>query len=243
MIKQKKIKEIKKLGIKIDHEMAFGGKSKGNKHLFRTVKIAKYLAVKIKANLLIVEGGAWLHDTALPTGNDYNYKNNKKIVMSLLSPIDISQTDKELIAECVASHEGTENPKTLEAKIVHDADVLEKLGILGIIRHTWKMTNSNQINPNLIKDQDVKKILEHIKWRSKKLQTPIAKKIARYLNVPINKKDARVIVSITSSNSINGVITEKIAILLHKYLNQKQKEILSEQLNLSYLSKFNNIRL
>ncbi len=238
MINQKKIKEIKKLGIKIDHEIAFGGKSKGNKHLFRAVKIAKYLAIKTKADLSIVEGGAWLHDTALPTGNDYNYKNNKKIVMNLLSPIDISQTDKELIAECVASHEGTEKPKTLEAKIVHDADVLEKLGILGIIRHTWKMTNSNQINPKLITDQDVKKVLEHIKWRSKKLQTPIAQKIARYLNVPINKKDAMVIVSIASNNAIKGVITEKIALLLQKYLDQKQKEILAEQLNLDYLNKF-----
>ena len=238
MINQKNIKEIKKLGIKIDHDMAFSGKSKGNKHLFRAVKIAKYLATKTKANLSIVEGGAWLHDTALPTGNDYNYKNNKKIVMSLLSPIDIPQTDKDLIAECVASHEGTKNPKTLEAKIVHDADVIEKLGILGIIRHTWKMTNSNEIDPKLINDQDVKKVLEHIKWRSKKLQTPIAKKMARYLNVPINIKDARIIVSITSSNSINGVITEKIALLVSKHLNNNKKEKLKEQLNLSYLNKF-----
>jgi len=238
MINQKNIKEIKKLGIKIDHDMAFNGKSKGNKHLFRAVKIAKYLALKTEADLDIVEAGAWLHDTALPTGNDYNYENNKKIVMSLLFHIDISQNNKDLISECVASHEGTENPKTLEAKIVHDADVIEKLGILGIIRHTWKMTNSNKIDPKLIKDQDVKKVLEHIKWRSKKLQTPIAKKIARYLNVPINIKDARIIVSIASSNAINGFITEKIARLVSKHLNNNQKEKLKEQLNLSYLNKF-----
>ncbi|HEY5587859.1 MAG TPA: HD domain-containing protein [Candidatus Paceibacterota bacterium] len=238
MINQKNIKEIKKLGIKIDHDIAFGGKSKGNKHLFRAVKIAKYLATKTKADLSIVETGTWLHDTALPSGNDYNYENNKKIVMSLLSPINISQIDKDLIAECVASHEGTEKPKTLEAKIVHDADVLEKLGILGIIRHTWKMTNSNEIDPELINDRDVKKVLEHIKWRNKKLQTPIAKKIARYLNVPISIKNARIIVLIASKNAMNGVITEKIAVLVRKHLNKQQKEKLEEQLNLSYLNKF-----
>lgn len=237
MINQKNIKEIKKLGIKIDHDIAFGGKSKGNKHLFRAVKIAKYLATKTKADLSIVETGTWLHDTALPSGNDYNYENNKKIVMSLLSPINISQIDKDLIAECVASHEGTEKPKTLEAKIVHDADVLEKLGILGIIRHTWKMTNSNEIDPELINDRDVKKVLEHIKWRNKKLQTPIAKKIARYLNVPISIKNARIIVLIASKNAMNGVITEKIAVLVRKHLNKQQKEKLEEQLNLSYLNK------
>jgi len=237
MINQKNIKEIKKLGIKIDHDIAFGGKSKGNKHLFRAVKIAKYLATKTKADLSIVETGTWLHDTALPSGNDYNYENNKKIVMSLLSPINISQIDKDLIAECVASHEGTEKPKTLEAKIVHDADVLEKLGILGIIRHTWKMTNSNEIDPELINDRDVKKVLEHIKWRNKKLQTPIAKKIARYLNVPISIKNARIIVLIASKNAMNGVITEKITVLVRKHLNKQQKEKLEEQLNLSYLNK------
>ena len=239
MINQKNIKAIKKLGIKIDHDMAFNGKSKGNKHLFRAVKIAKFLAIAMKANISIVEGGAWLHDTALPTGNDYDYNNNKIIVMGLLSTINILQNDKELIAECVASHEGTENPKSLEAKIVHDADVIEKLGILGIIRHTWKMTNSNEINPELIKDKDVKKVLSHIKWRNKKLQTPIAKKIARYLKVPITNKKAKIIVSLVSNQAINGVITEKIALLLKKHLNRKQNEKLKEQLDLSYL---NNIK-
>src|SRR3989344_8066061 len=129
MVNQKYIKEIKKVGIRIDHDMAFDGKSKGNKHLFRVVKLAKYLALKSKADISIVECGAWLHDTALPSGNDYDYKKNKKIVEKLLYSIDISKKDKEFISECVASHEGTKIPKTLEAKIVHDADVLEKTGI------------------------------------------------------------------------------------------------------------------
>ena len=35
MINKKQLNQIKKLGIKIDHQMAFKGKSKGNKHLFR----------------------------------------------------------------------------------------------------------------------------------------------------------------------------------------------------------------
>jgi hypothetical protein len=49
MISQKNMQRIKMTGIKIDHQMAFGGKSAGNKHLFRVVKIANYLARKAKA--------------------------------------------------------------------------------------------------------------------------------------------------------------------------------------------------
>jgi len=238
MINQNNIKEIKKIGIKIDHEMAFGGKSKGNKHLSRAVKIAKFLAIKSKADVKIVEAGAWLHDTALPSGDDYNYDNNKKIVMKLLSTINISNPDKNFIAECVASHEGTENPKTLEAKVVHDADVLEKLGILGIIRHTWKLTNLHEIKPSKITDLNVKKITSHINWRRKRLQTPLSKKIGKYLNIPMNKKESKIIISITSKLANQGITTEKIAIILKNHLTQRQNEMLGEQLSLSYLFRF-----
>ena len=237
MISQKNIQKIKKLGIKIDHKMAFGGKSKGNKHLFRAVKIANHLARKMKADARIVEAGAWLHDTALPSGNDYDYKKNKRIVKKILSSVPIPEGDRNLVAECVASHEGTEGPKTLEAQVVHDADVLEKVGPLGLIRHTWKLTNSGKINPSAAKDEDIKKIIGHIAWLRKKLQTPAAKNIEKYLAISIPKRDAKKIVTISSELASRGVITEKIAKVLYQHLNQKQSEKLKEQLNLAYLKK------
>lgn len=238
MIRQKDIQKIKKIGIEIDHKMAFGGKSKGNKHLFRVVKIADHLTQKMKANAKIVQAGAWLHDTALPSGNDYDYKKNKRIVKKILSSVPISEGDKNLIAECVASHEGTEGPKTLEAQVVHDADVLEKVGLLGLIRHTWKLTNSGKINPRAVKDEDVEKIIGHIAWRRKKLQTAAAKRIEKYLAISISKRDAKKIVTISSELAARGVITEKIAKILYQHLNQKQSKKLKEQLNLAYLKKF-----
>ena len=238
MITKKNIQEIKKLGITIDHDMAFGGKSKGNKHLFRVVAIAKHLALKTNADILVVEAGAWLHDTALPSGDDYNYKNNKEILLNLLSRTNISAEDKNLISECVASHEGTKIPKTLEAKIVHDADVLEKVGLLGIIRHTWKLTNLEKINPNNITDRDVKKIIEHIEWRGKRLQTSGARKIQKYLTVPIKIDQAKTLISLISEMADKGIVTEKIAMVLSKHLNKRQNEKLTEQLSLRYLPRF-----
>jgi uncharacterized protein len=238
MLNKRLLLKIKKLALKIDHDISFGGKSKGNRHLFRVVRIAKFLAQKTGANMGIVTAGAFLHDTALPSNNDYNYFQNKKIVKKLLKSFNLSKNELNQIAECVASHEGTINPKSLEAKIVHDADVLEKMGLLGIIRHTWKMVNLGEIDHKIIKDRDVKKILNHVAWRANRLQTPIAKKIEKYLATLINKQKAKIIISLTANLAFDGVVTEKIAIAIQKHLSQKQNKKLKEQLNLNYLHKF-----
>jgi HD superfamily phosphodiesterase len=238
MLNKNTLLKIKKIALKIDHDVAFGGKSKGNKHLERVVRVAKFLAQKTGANQYIVMAGAFLHDTALPSGNDYNYLQNKRIVKDLLKNLNLSQNELNGVAECVASHEGTTNPKTLEAKVVHDSDVLEKTGLLGMIRHTWKLTNSGKIDYKNVTDKDTKIIIDHIEWRRKKLQTSIAKKIGKYLSIPINKKKAKIIVSISSDLAFNGIVTEKIAVVLRKYLNKNENEKLKEQLNLTYLSKF-----
>lgn len=238
MLNKKILLKIKELGIKTDWSDAFGGKSKGNKHLFRVVILAKYMAKKLGANIAIVEAGAWLHDTALPSGNDYDYEKNKVIIKNLLLDFDLSKEDLYMIVECVASHEGTSEPQILESKIVHDADVLEKTGILGIIRHTWKLVNSGKLSPECVTNEDVKEILKHLKWRSNKLQTSLGKKISRYLSLPITTSQARAIISIVAKEAFKGVVTEKIARLVYKKLTVFQKRKLQEQLNLDYISEF-----
>lgn len=235
MLHTNKIKEIKRLAIEIDHQQAFGGKSKGNKHLQRVVRIATFLASKMKANKNITIAGAWLHDTALPSGNDYDYEQNKRIIMGILQPLQLEADVVHLIAECVASHEGTKKPELLEAKIVHDSDVIEKLGLLGIIRHTWKLTNSHKIDYKHITDADIKTVVQHIAWRKKQLHLPISKKIARRISVSISQKILRIIVPVIAELAYRGVITEKIAKLIEPYLSKIQKNTLRKQLNLSYL--------
>lgn len=238
MLNKNTLLKIKKLALKIDHDVAFGGKSRGNRHLLRVVRIAKFLARKTGSDESIVLAGAFLHDTALPSGNDYNYLKNKKIVKDLLKCFNLSRSELDGITECVASHEGTINPKTLEAKVVHDADALEKAGLLGIIRHTWKMTNLKKINHETVEDNDVKMILDHIKWRKKRLQTSVAKKIGKYLAIAVDKEKVKIMVALSAKMSFDGVVTEKIAMALRKHLDKKEDEKLREQLNLSYLNKF-----
>jgi len=230
--------KIKRMGIETDWNDAFAGKSKGNRHLFRVVKLAKHMAQRLGANVSIVEASAWLHDTALPSGDDYDYEKNKKIVRDILIGLNLSVEDGDMIAECVASHEGTSKPKSLEAKIVHDADVLEKTGMLGIIRHTWKLVNSGRISPENITRKDTVEILNHLRWRSRKIETSLGKKIHSYLSVPITVAQAEKMVSAVAKKAINGIVTEKIARSIYKKLAVVQRRRLKEQFRQTYLRQF-----
>ncbi|MEO8637809.1 MAG: HD domain-containing protein [Candidatus Taylorbacteria bacterium] len=236
MLDKVTMKKITNIGLETDWNQAFGAKSKGNRHLFRVVKLAVFMAKKLGANVPIVEAAAWLHDTALPSGNDYNYSSNKRIVLKILEELDLTKHEQNEIAECVASHEGTGKAKSLEARIVHDADVLEKSGILGIIRHTWKV--SNQGNRGFIDDKTSDVILKHLQWRSKKLSTPLARQIYTYVSIPVSRKKAKEIIFFVAPKAIKGIVTEKIAESLLPKLSKMQKNRLKEQLAMTYLKRF-----
>jgi len=230
--------KIRKLAFQIDWEDAFGGKSKGNQHLFRITEIAKFLAREVCANLFVVEAGALLHDTSLSSGDDSDYMHNKQIIIELLKQFDLTDNQSSNIAECVASHEGTTKPKTLEAKVVHDADVLEKSGILGIIRHTWKLTNLEMIQSDKIDDVVVNKILEHLRWRGEQLCTPIAIRMHKYLMSNIDVSHAKLIIYKIAQQAQEGFITEQIADSLMMTLSKERGSTLKKQLNLKYLLDF-----
>ena len=139
----------------------------------------------------------------------------------------------------MASHEGTAKPRSLEAKIVHDADVLEKTGILGIIRHTWKLVHSPK---TLNLDSDVtlsKNVFEHLQWRASRLQTILAKNIHHYLTQGIDMSPdfAQKLVSFIRPLAKQNIITENIAKELEQILTERECKKLEEQLSLEYLNK------
>lgn len=236
-MKQEKLQKIKKIALDIDHNKAFGGKSKGNRHLERVVKTARFLAQKLNADEDMVLVAAYLHDAALPTKNDDDYQANKTLIRKILKQSGIVFDDSFIsrAAEAAASHEGIEPPKTLEAKIVHDADVIEKIGLLGIIRHTWKLTNYGKINPENLSDNDILSVIDHIKWRINILETKPAKVIAEKNNCKISMKTLRKIMPIISLSASRGVITEKIAKRIKPFLSEKQFASLRSQIDLKYL--------
>jgi len=97
----------------------------GIEHLNRTVKLAVYLGRKEKANIQIVELSAILHQF-----------HNDKIVKKFLEKIKMDKDIIEQIVHCVycSDRKNIHNAKTIEAKVVFDADKLQVIGPFGIVR-------------------------------------------------------------------------------------------------------------
>lgn len=177
MITEEQITKIKDFAINLDWNLAFDGSSKGNRHLFRIVSKAKSLAIKYNADLGIVTAGAFLHDSNLEKTiageTTANFGKVKDFLVQLGIPLD----DIEKILHCVEAHDGRIEAKTIEAKIVHDADTLEKMGPLGVIRETWKRCklgwNTEKISNHLRK---------HLEKRKSRLHTEEARSEAERLS-------------------------------------------------------------
>lgn len=236
MINKTTLGRIKKFALEIDWQQAFAGRSKGNKHLSRVVKIAIHIANHSGADLDIVAAGAWLHDLALPAGDDYNYKKSKQLALRELGQFKLTSMAAKAVAECIASHEGLVKPASLEAQIVHDADVLDKSGLLGIIRQTWKLVHLGRISSQAITHKEINEIVGHLEWRKKRLGTAAARKLYKRVAVKLDKKFLQKIVPAVAVMAEQGLITEVIAQRLARHINLEQRQKLASQLDLSCLS-------
>ena len=177
MITKEQNEKIRDFAVNLDWELSFGGKSRGNRHLFRIVTIAKSLACSHKTDISIVEAGAWLHDTNLEKTIVGGTLENAEKVVAFLKSINVSESDIAGITGCIESHDGRVPATTMEAKIVHDADTLEKMGPLGVIRETWKRS---QLGWNT--EKIVSHLKKHMHERESRLYTEEAKMAAARLN-------------------------------------------------------------
>jgi len=177
MLNNEQLEKIKQFALDLDWEQAFDGKSKGNRHLFRIVALAKQLAQDYPVDMTIVEAGAWLHDTNLSVTIAGSTLANEEKVRSLMNSLNVSQADAEKILHCIEAHDGRVIALSLEAKIIHDADTLEKMGSLGVIRETWKRSQLGWTTEKILEHLQI-----HLQKREKNLYLPEAKKRAKYLN-------------------------------------------------------------
>jgi len=135
------LKKVKDFAIHMDWDVAFGGKSKGNMHLFRVNQLAMYLHRMDGGDKDIITVAAWLHDVGLVEGNRGHCFKGGKIARNFLGEIEVDYQTILKVVHCIEAHDGEIEAETVEAKVVHDADTLDKMGPLGLIRHTWKLAN------------------------------------------------------------------------------------------------------
>lgn len=125
-------------------------------HTLRVYKMAKRIAVEENANVEIVSLSALLHDVDDIKLSPNTHK-NKDNARKFLLENNVKEID--LICEIISeiSYKGTETfaGKTLESRIVQDADRLDAIGAIGIARAFAYGGNHNRvmydpdISPNL----------------------------------------------------------------------------------------------
>lgn len=125
-------KEVKRIG-KNDSAHDFN-------HVMRVYKNAQYICKNEHANEKLVLSAVLLHDIASYPKTDkrskYSSINSAKIAKKILQNYDFTGDEITIITDAICDHSFSRHktPKTIEGKILQDADRLDALGAIGIAR-------------------------------------------------------------------------------------------------------------
>ena len=124
--------------------VGFDDPAHGWEHIERVYRLALFVAEQENADAFIVGMAALMHDIGHLSTDKSLHHADLSILMAgeLLSAYDVSADTREAILHAIAAHSfslGIE-ARTLEAKVVRDADRLDSLGAIGILR--WAITGA-----------------------------------------------------------------------------------------------------
>ena len=149
-------------------------------HTERVRKYALFLAEKENADRKIIEIAAVLHDIGYCLEGFNNHSKNSIIVArEFLDKFNVPNSERILT---VIDHHGKE-PKALEEKIIMDADALDRIGPIGVIRMVIHFYRDEKI---IDTDKLIEKSKNLIEKSIKSLNTESAKKIAKSKVVNLN---------------------------------------------------------
>ena len=123
----------------VENKLAGEGSGHDWWHIYRVWNLAKKLAEEEGANLLIVELSALLHDIADWKFHDGDDTKGPQMAEQFLSVNHVNRDVIDSVIEIIATISykgaGVSTPmKTLEGKVVQDADRLDAIGAMGIAR-------------------------------------------------------------------------------------------------------------
>ncbi len=132
-----KIERIKKI---VEGELSCSAHDM--EHVLRVYSLSLKLAENEDIDLDVLKAAALLHDIArVKEDQDNSGKIDHAILGAemaekILRELNYDQNKIEAIKHCIRAHRfrGSEKPKTLEAKILFDADKLDAIGAIGIAR-------------------------------------------------------------------------------------------------------------
>ena len=108
-------------------------------HMYRVAQLSLQIAKKEQADLTVVQLGAWLHDIADWKFHDGDESLGSELATKILKKYEVDQDIIDHVCDIIATISfkgaGVVTPmKTIEGKIVQDADRLDALGAIGIAR-------------------------------------------------------------------------------------------------------------
>ena len=168
-------------------EFAFKNSEKGDIHGFphveRVLNLCLQFGKELGANLFVLEIAAFLHDIGrIYKDKPNNTKNHADIsahmALDFLNSKDfnITQNDFDNIIHCIKAHSFSNNvvPRTLEAKILSDADKMDALGAVGLYR-TIGFTIKNQ--------GGLEQVIEHLEDKIMNLKDQLYLDISKQMAV------------------------------------------------------------
>ena len=154
----------------------------GFQHVERVLKLSSEIGVVLNANLPVIKIAALLHDVGRYLKKDDEVKNHAEISAEIAENFIIKNNlaiaigDVDNILHCIRAHSFSNNlkPKTLEAKILSDADKLDALGAIGLYR---------TIGFTILRNGGLDDVIEHLENKILKLKNrlylDISKEIAK----------------------------------------------------------------
>lgn len=145
-------KNFQKIQVAVEKELSCSAHNMD--HVLRVYNLALHLAEGENVDLDVLKASALLHDIArVKEDNDQTGQTDHAILSAemsvpILKEVNFSAEKIKHVQDCIISHRyrtGNE-PKTLEAKILFDADKLDIVGAIGIARSfVWIGRNKAKI--------------------------------------------------------------------------------------------------
>lgn len=109
----------------------------GMDHTLRVWSWCKILGSSEDVDMEVIKTAALLHDVSCPTkGRKTHYEDSAQMTEELLRKIEYPEKKIPAILHVIRAHSrfGGPDPETREAEILYDADVLDFIGAIGLVR-------------------------------------------------------------------------------------------------------------
>jgi uncharacterized protein len=163
---------------KYSKQMSIKDLHHGFEHSQRVRNYALHLAKNQKADKLVIEISSYLHDIGRGhEKEEYHTQTSAKLAKTFLSIHNLPKEKIHKIIHCIETHSRKKlhrkSPQTIEAKILYDADGLEMIGAVGLLRTGLSAQ---------VQNKDWNHVLKKAKWRLQIMDdflTQSAKRIAK----------------------------------------------------------------